>query len=242
MRLYVGTSGWVYDDWRGLFYPQGLPRSRWFEFYNRHFATVELNNTFYRLPSEKAVATWRARSSEGFLYAVKASRTITHIKKLRNAETHVANLLQRVQLLDERLGPLLYQLPPAMSRDDAVLESFLQLLPAHLEHVLEFRNGSWFDDAVFALLGKHGVGLCINDMPGFTSPLAVTADFAYLRFHGSDSMYGSCYSRSEIDKWAERIAQLGQGLRSVYVYFNNDARAFAVRNARDLMGTLDRLG
>jgi uncharacterized protein YecE (DUF72 family) len=242
MRLYVGTSGWVYDDWRGLFYPQGLPRSRWFEFYNRHFATVELNNTFYRLPSEKAVATWRARSSEGFLYAVKASRTITHIRKLRNAEEHVAGFLRRVQLLGNKLGPMLYQLPPAMSRNDAVLESFLELLPTHLQHVFEFRNESWFDEAVFDVLRKHGVGFCIYDMPGFTSPLVVTADFAYLRFHGSDSMYGSCYSRSEIDKWAKRIAQLGQGLRSVYVYFNNDARAFAVRNAGQLVETLDGLG
>ncbi len=241
MRLYLGTSGWVYDDWRGLFYPQDLPRSRWFEFYNRHFATVELNNTFYRMPSEKAVARWCATSSEGFVYAVKANRTITHIKKLRNAEEHVASFLERVQILGKKLGPVLYQLPPGVSRNDALLESFLKLLPTHLQHVLEFRNESWFDEAVFGLLRNHGVGFCIYDMPGFTTPLAVTADFAYLRFHGSRHMYASSYSHPEIDQWATRIADLGKGLKSVYVYYNNDARAFAVYNAKELLGSFGRL-
>jgi len=241
MRVYVGTSGWVYDDWHGLFYPRDLPRSRWFEFYNRHFDTVELNNTFYRLPTEKAVATWCQRSSPDFIYAVKASRAITHIKKLRNAGEYVAGFIQTVQPLGQKLGPLLYQLPPGMSRNDAVLEPFLELLPADLHHVVEFRHESWFDEAVFSLLGKHRVGFCIYDMPGFTTPLAVTADFAYLRFHGSEQMYGSCYSGSEIDDWARKIAELGRGLTSVYAYFNNDVGGFAVRNATELIGKLQTL-
>jgi len=195
---------------------------------------VELNNTFYRIPSEKAAATWRATSSDGFVYAVKANRTITHIRKLRNAEQHVASFLQRVQILGNRLGPVLYQLPPAMSRNDALLESFLKLLPNHLQHVFEFRNESW----LFDLLRNHRVGFCIYDMPGFTSPLVVTADFAYLRFHGSRHMYASRYSHREIDQWATRIAEIGQGLTSVYVYYNNDVRAFAVCNAKELLGRL----
>lgn len=241
MRLYIGTSGWAYDDWRGRFYPRELPRSRWFEFYNRHFITVELNNTFYQLPSERAVAAWRAKSSDDFLYAVKTNRFITHIKKLRNVEEQIATFLQRVQLLGEKLGPLLYQLPPGMPRNDVVLESFLELLPPRLRHVFEFRNESWFDDAVFAVLRRHEAGLCIYDMPGFTTPLVVTADFAYVRFHGSRDLYGSRYSQSEINDWAKRIAQFGQGLTSVYIYFNNDTRAFAVRNAEEMITTLGRL-
>lgn len=241
MRLYVGTSGWVYDDWRGLFYPQELSKAKWLEFYNRHFITVELNNSFYRLPSEKALATWRAKSSDDFIYAIKANRFVTHVKKLRNVEEPLATFLQRVQLLGEKLGPLLYQLPPGMARNDVVLESFLELLPSHLQHVFEFRNESWFEDAVFALLRRHGVGFCIYDMPGFTTPLVVTADFAYLRFHGSHYLYGSRYSRAEINEWAKRIAEFGEGLASVYVYFNNDARAFAVQNAKDMRATLGRV-
>jgi uncharacterized protein YecE (DUF72 family) len=241
MKFHIGTSGWVYDDWQGIFYPKGLSRAKWFEFYNRNFTTVELNNSFYHLPSEKAFATWRAKSSKDFTYAVKATRFITHLKKLRNTEESLATFLERVQILGEKLGPLLYQLPPSMRRNEAVLESFVELLPNQLHHVIEFRNESWFDEAVFDLLRRNNIGFCIYDMPGFTTPLVVSADFAYLRFHGREQLYGSCYSKAEIAEWARKIAQLGQGLTSVYVYFNNDVEGFAVKNAKDLTEIVRKL-
>ena len=153
----------------------------------------------------------------------------------------MATFLERVQILGEKLGPLLYQLPPSMHRNEAVLKSFLELLPNHLHHVFEFRNQSWFDEAVFDLLRRNNIGFCIYDMPGFTTPLVVSADFAYLRFHGGEHLYGSCYSRAEIAEWARRIAQLGQGLTSVYVYFNNDVGGFAVKNAKELTEMLRKL-
>jgi uncharacterized protein YecE (DUF72 family) len=137
-------------------------------------------------------------------------------------------------ILGGKLGPLLYQLPPNMPRNDRVLEAFLQLLPPGLCHVFEFRHESWFDEEVFALLKEHNISFCVYDMPEFTTPIVATADFAYIRFHGSGELYGSCYSDAELEEWAKRIAELGQGLTSVYIYFNNDAEAFAVKNAKTL--------
>jgi uncharacterized protein YecE (DUF72 family) len=239
MKLYIGTSGWVYNHWRGLFYPQGLAQAKWLEFYSQHFATVELNNSFYHLPSEKAFEAWRNRTPPGFVYTVKVSRLITHLKKLRNVETALETFLSRARLLHEKLGPLLYQLPPNMPRNEALLQAFLELLPRGLYHAFEFRNESWFDEEVFTLLRKYGIGFCIYDMPGFVTPIAATADFAYIRFHGSAGMYESCYSDSEIEAWANRIEKLGQRLTSVYVYFNNDSQAFAVRNAKMLARRLN---
>ena len=233
-RYYIGTSGWHYDWWRERFYPQGLAKAEWLEFYAEHFPTVELNNSFYRLPSEKAFINWRDCSPVGFTFAVKVSRFITHIKRLRNIEEPLENFLVRAQFLREKLGPLLYQLPPNMHRNDEVLEAFLHLLPRGFRHVFEFRHESWLDDRVFHILRQYNVGLCVFDMPGFTSPLVATADFAYIRFHGSASLYGSCYSDEELREWVGKIAHLGRGLKEVYIYFNNDSEAFAVRNAQAL--------
>lgn len=241
MKLYVGTSGWVYNHWRERFYTQGLAQARWLEFYNQHFATVELNNSFYRLPSEKAFTAWREHSSSGFVYAVKVSRLITHLKKLRNVEEALETFLSRARILEIKLGPLLYQLPPNMPRNDRVLEAFLDLLPRDLCHVFEFRHESWLDEDIFALLREHNTGFCIYDMPGFTTPVVSTSDFAYIRFHGSADMYGGCYTDTELEGWAERIGELGESLKAVYIYFNNDTQAFAIDNARTLQGKLTNI-
>ncbi len=230
-KYYVGCSGWHYDHWRGLYYPEGLPKSKWLQFYARQFTTVELNNSFYRLPSEKAVTTWRELAPDNFVFAVKVSRFITHIKRLRNLGSAVENFLSRARLLGKKLGPLLYQLPPNMKRNDEVLENFLSSLPQKYQYVFEFRHESWIDDAVFDILRRYNAGLCIFDMPGFTCPLVATSDFAYIRFHGSGSLYSSCYSDEELSHWTKRIARLGQDIKVVYIYFNNDAEAFAVKNA-----------
>ena len=208
-----------------------MTRAKWLEFYTGHFITVELNNSFYRLPSETAFTTWHNSSSTNFTFAVKVSRFITHIKRLKNCEEAVDNFVSRAKILGKKLGPLLYQLPPNMHRNDELLESFLSTLPQGIRHVFEFRHQSWLEDKVFEILHKHNIGFCIFDMPSLTSPVIATADFAYIRFHGSSGLYFSCYSDEELADWAKRLANLAVNLKAVYIYFNNDAEAFAVRNA-----------
>jgi uncharacterized protein YecE (DUF72 family) len=230
-KYYIGTSGWVYPHWREVFYPPKLAQSKWLEFYTGHFSTVELNNSFYRLPTEKAFSNWHDTSPEGFIYAVKVSRFITHIKRLKDVEEPIETFLGRARHLEEKLGPLLYQLPPNMRRNDERLDAFLSLLPKEQRHVVEFRHESWLYEEVFAILRGHNVGFCVFDMPGLACPLVATADFAYVRFHGSSGLYSSCYREEELERWARRITALAKDLEAVYIYFNNDAQGFAIRNA-----------
>jgi uncharacterized protein YecE (DUF72 family) len=217
-KYYIGTSGWVYPHWRGVFYPPKLPQSKWLEYYTGLFSTVELNN--------------------GFLYAVKVSRFITHIKRLKDVAKPIETFIERALYLNEKLGPLLYQLPPNMHRNDERLESFLSLLPKGLRHVIEFRHHSWFDEAVFDTLRRHGIGFCVFDMLDLPCPSLSTADFAYIRFHGSSGLYSSCYSDGELDEWASEISRLANDIDTVYIYFNNDAEGYAVSNAQTLAAKL----
>jgi uncharacterized protein YecE (DUF72 family) len=233
----IGTSGWHYQHWIEQFYPAGLPKSGWLGFYSQHFSTVELNNSFYRLPSEKAFTNWREVTTSDFVFSVKVSRFITHIKRLREPAQPLDTFLGRARLLDKKLGPLLYQLPPQMKCDAPRLEAFLKLLPGNMRHVFEFRHRSWMDDAIFDLLSQYGAGFCIYDMPEFTTPLVTTADFAYIRFHGSQELYGGCYSDEELAEWARKIA--GLKVATAYVYFNNDIGGFAIRNAFTLRRFLE---
>jgi uncharacterized protein YecE (DUF72 family) len=236
---YIGTSGWHYEDWKDIFYPVDLPKSKWLEFYAGRFLTVELNNSFYHLPSEKAFINWREASPEGFIFAVKVSRFITHVKRLKDAEEPLQNFLERADLLVDKLGPLLYQLPPNMKRNDERLESFLSILPGQYRHVFEFRHESWFDDAVLKVLMRYNAGFCVFDMPDLTSPVMATADFAYVRFHGSAGLYSSSYSDKELADWSKKITELGEKLKAVYVYFNNDVYCYAITNARTLTSFLE---
>ncbi len=225
----IGTSGWHYPHWQGVFYPATLRRSEWLDFYCGWFSTVEVNNSFYRLPAEKTFGGWRDTSPEGFVFAVKVSRFITHFRRLKDSAAPMANFLGRSRLLGDKLGPLLYQLPPQLARDDGRLEEFLRILPGDVRHAFEFRHRSWLCDDVFALLARHGAGLCIYDTPDFTAPLVTTADFAYLRFHGGRKMSGGNYTAEELAGWARRIADFN--VATVFAYFNNDAGGFAVENA-----------
>jgi uncharacterized protein YecE (DUF72 family) len=237
-KYYIGCSGWHYEHWRGLHYPKELPKPKWLSFYARQFDTVELNNSFYRLPSEKAFNTWQESTPDDFVFAVKVSRFITHVKRLKSLGSAVENFLSRADLLKEKLGPLLYQLPPSMGRNDEVLKNFLSTLPSKYQHVIEFRHESWIDEAVFDILRRHNVGLCVFDMPGFGCPLVATSHFAYVRLHGSEGLYSSSYSDEELAQWAQRIARLSHDVRVSYIYFNNDAEAFAIENAMTLRSLL----
>ena len=235
---YIGTSGWHYEHWRDRFYPEKLSKDKWLEFYAARFATVELNNSFYRLPSESAFTTWHNSSPADFTFAVKVSRFITHIKRLKDTGEAVEKFVARAKILKEKLGPLLYQLPPNLHRNDELLESFLSALPREMKHVVEFRHQSWLEEKVFKILHKYDIGFCVFDMPSLSCPLAATADFAYIRFHGSSGLYFSCYSDEELADWAKKLADLAANLKAVYIYFNNDAEAFAVRNAMTLRNYL----
>lgn len=232
--LRVGTSGWVYRHWRGDFYPPKLPQSRWFEHYAARFDTVEVNNTFYRLPSEEAFDAWAADAPPGFVYALKASRYLTHMKKLRDPEEPLARFFARARRLGPSLGPVLYQLPPRWPVDLARLRTFLRALPRGAAHVMEFRDASWFHEGVREVLAERGVGFCVHDLPGLPCPRWVTGDTIYLRFHGpGEERYAGRYGRRALRAQADWIAEHGVG-RAVWAYFNNDIGGGAVRDAADL--------
>jgi uncharacterized protein YecE (DUF72 family) len=240
-RFYVGTSGWHYKHWRGDFYPAGMATSRWLEHYTRCFDTVELNASFYREPRDAAWDLWRESTPDGFCFAVKASRFLTHIRQLREPEESLERVVKGAGRLRDKLGPLLYQLPPSFQRDQERLDrlaEFLERLPEGYRHVIEFRHKSWLMEEVFELLAAHGVGFCVFDMPRMECPLRATAPFAYVRFHGATRRYGGNYSDAELAAWAERLQKLGDGLEAVYVYFNNDIGGHAPRNARTLRDLL----
>ena len=228
----IGCSGWNYAHWRERFYPRGCPPSRWLRFYAQYFDTVEVNSTFYRLPTKKAVAGWVEQSPEGFLLTIKASSYLTHIKRLTDLDQGLARFYERLEPLlgSPKLGPVLWQLPESFRRDDDRLAGALARLPAG-RHCFEFRHASWFQPEVYALLREHAVALVIGDHPvrPFQSH-ELTTDWTFIRFHyGSRGRNGN-YSQRELEAWAERIAAWRDGA-DVYAYFNNDWNAYAIKNA-----------
>ena len=238
--VHIGCSGWNYADWRERVYPRGLPPRRWLERYAELFDTVEVNSTFYRLASRDAVATWAEQTPDDFVLALKASRYLTHFKRLTDMEQGVRRFYERIDPLvgTPKLGPIVWQLPESFHRDDERLASALQRLPPG-RHAFEFRHASWFEPNVYALLREHGVALVIGDHPArpFQSH-ELTADWTFIRFHqGARGRRGN-YAESELRTWQRRISQWRRRAE-VYAYFNNDWEAFAVRNARRLKSMLD---
>jgi len=236
--FHIGTSGWHYDHWRGPFYPENLKPGDYLGFYRQQFHTVEINNSFYRLPSEKALTDWRKAVPPGFIFAVKGSRYITHMKKLTDPEQSLAPLLERIQLLGDRLGPILFQLPPRWQFNEERLASFLAALPRNYRYALEFRDPSWLNDKACRLLREHGAALCIYEFAGRISPREVTADFVYIRLHGPGGAYQGRYDRETLAEWARTISTwAGRGL-PVFCYFDNDEAGFAAQNALELQEML----
>lgn len=238
-KVYIGTSGWVYQHWRGIFYPMELHGTKWLAFYADHFQTVELNASFYRLPTENAFRAWATNAPGGFVFAVKASRFVTHVKKLKDVAGAIENLLARARLLGPKLGPILYQLPPGWNCNLERLTDFLAILPTDLRHAFEFRNSTWLTEPVYEALEQHGAALCIISLPEYPVVLRITAPFVYIRLHGAQALYGSRYSDRELAWWAEQIAASRDEGRDVYVYFNNDAFGYAVENAFTLRRMLE---
>jgi uncharacterized protein YecE (DUF72 family) len=237
--VWIGCSGWNYADWRERVYPRGLPPRRWLAHYATLFDTVEVNSTFYRLPSRDAVANWAAETPPGFLFAIKASRYMTHVKRLTDLGERVGRFYERIEPLIEagRLGPVLWQLPGNFRCDLERLGAALAQLPAG-RHCFEFRHPSWFNDDVYGMLRRHGVALVIGDTP--ERPFQaheITADWTFLRFHqGARGRHGN-YSATELEEWARRISAWRRRVE-VLAYFNNDRNAFAVRNALALKRAL----
>jgi uncharacterized protein YecE (DUF72 family) len=232
----VGTSGWIYRHWaNGVFYPAGLPQSRWFAHYASVFDTVEINNSFYRLPSEAACDHWREQAPDGFAYAVKANRYLTHVRRLGDCAEPLERFLERARRLGPALGPILYQLPPRWKANVERLEEFATLLDRHadLQHVFEFRDPRWLVEPVRDILVRHGLSFCIYHLPDVPCPPWVTGPVVYIRFHGSGVRYGGRYPAAELATWAALIRDLAAS-RPAYIYFNNDADGHAVRNALEL--------
>lgn len=230
-RLRIGTSGYQYNHWQGIFYPPEIRQKDWFAYYTRHFDTVEINNTFYRLPSAQAFDAWREQAPADFCYVLKFSRYGTHVKRLKDGRATVRRFLRVARRLKEFLGPILVQLPPNWRVNAARLEEFLKATPRSLRWAFEFRDPSWLCEEVFALLQRHNSALCIHDMIS-DHPRRLTADWVYLRFHGRH--YSGSYTDDALQteaRWIEQ--QLGNG-KDVFAYFNNDIGGHAVRDAIDL--------
>ena len=234
----IGCSGWNYRHWRaGVFYPDGLPAGRWLEHYASRFGTVELNTTFYRLPTQRSAQRWVDETPDEFIFAVKVSRFATHVRRLRTATRDLETLIDHLTPLVEagKLGPLLWQLPPTLRRDDKLLEHALDELPPTLRHAFEFRHESWFAPEVLEILEAHGAALVIADRPEIRAfqTHELTADFVFVRFHhGSRGRRGN-YSSSELDDWAALIRRWSDE-HDVYAYFNNDWEGFAPADAAAL--------
>jgi uncharacterized protein YecE (DUF72 family) len=229
--LWIGTSGYVYRHWRkGLFYPEGLKQREELAFYAARFPTVELNNPFYRLPTPEMFVRWRETTPDGFRFAVKASRYITHIKRLHDVAGEVALFMERAFLLGPKLGPVLFQLPPNQQIDLGRLESFLKLLDRGQQSVVEFRHPSWHTEAVYRLLAQHQVALCIPVGGGLEPGRITTAPFTYIRMHRGAEPAGG-FRREQLRLWSQQIRGLLAGGKEVYVYFNNDWEGFAIRDA-----------
>jgi uncharacterized protein YecE (DUF72 family) len=231
----IGCSGWHYKHWIGRYYPEDMKPAGMLEWYLRDFDTVELNNTFYQLPKEESFDVWRESTPRDFVFAVKGSRFLTHMIKLKEPERGLVNFMPRAERLGSKLGPVLWQLPPRWNLNLERLEDFLQQLPPEHRYTFELRNETWMTDATLELLKKYNAAFCIYELAGYHSPIEITADWTYIRLHGPTSFkYQGSYSNRQMEEWAERIESWKKKMKAIYVYFDNDDSAYAVNNALTL--------
>lgn len=239
-RILVGTSGWSYASWRGPFFPREVVGKHHLQFYASQFDTAELNGVFYRTPTTEAVKGWREGTPAGFVFAWKASKFITHWKRLTNkSRNSIALLESRLRLLGPKAGPVLFQLPPQFALNYERLENFLDLLSPKRRYAFEFRHASWYAPKVLRLLRRHDISLCISDHHDAPAPWKATASFVYVRGHGPGGAYKGSYSDRALREWARRIMAWKRGKRDVYVYFDNDQKSAAPFDARRLMTILE---
>ena len=233
--IHVGTSGYSYAHWRRIFYPEGLPTSRWLAFYGSVFRTVELNATFYRLPTVQSVERWREEVPRGFVFAAKGSRYLTHMKRLKDPAQGLGRYFERVDHLRPKLGPILWQLPPQMDTADLDrLNRFLAVLPKDLRHAVEFRSAAWYTRGVCDLLDRHGAAFCEHDLVA-KKPPRTTGGFRYVRYHGTAGKYGGLYGKRAL---APMVRSLTRSHEDAFVYFNNDLQGHALVDALDFLELL----
>ena len=229
--IHIGTSGWHYPHWQGSFYPQELAKKDWLAYYAQHFHTVEINNSFYKLPAPETLQQWRDIVPDDFVFSLKASQYITHKKKLKDAQATVSNLLERVNELGEQLDVILFQLPPRWHCNPQRLRDCLAALDPEYRYAFEFRDRTWHNSQVYDILAEHGVAFCIYDLGGYLSPKEVTADFVYLRLHGPQGDYQGQYDSQTLARWAEAFSTWTKEGRDVYCYFDNDEHGYAAQDA-----------
>ncbi|MFP5438992.1 MAG: DUF72 domain-containing protein [Bacteroidia bacterium] len=239
-KLYIGTSGWQYKHWRGTFYPGNIKVKDHFEYYMKHFDTVEINASFYRIPTKETFVKWRDKLDECFVYVVKANRYITHFNKLQDIGVSLDTFLTNAAELQDKLGPILFQLPPGWEVDTQRLENFLKILPKDMRYVFEFRNTTWYNDEVDMLLKQYNCAFCIYQLGGHISPVKVTANFVYLRLHGPKGKYKGSYSDEMLTEWATHCREWLSDNKDVYVYFDNDEKGYAAFNALKLKELLEK--
>ncbi len=236
--IHVGTSGWHYKHWKGNFYPQDIAAVRMLPYYAQHFGTVEINNSFYRLPTSTAVENWRQQTPKDFLFAVKASRYITHMKKLLDPETTTSKLFKMAEGFGDKLGPILFQFPSAWQVNEDRLIYFLSALPPNHRYAFELRHPSWQDARIYRTLERFKAALCIFDIGGYQSPIEATADFVYVRLHGPGKAYQGKYTNDSLRMWTRWIENWTKQSRDVFVYFDNDQAGFAAQNALELQNLI----
>jgi len=240
-QILVGTSGWSYDYWKGPFYPKALPADKALDFYAQHFRSVEINSCFYRLPKKQTLQHWYACTPDDFLFTAKASRYITHMKKLRDPLETVPVFLERIRMLDDKLGPVLFQLPPRWRFNASRLDTFLESLSNEFRYAFEFRDQSWLNRDTTELLSRHNAAFCIYELEGFQTPEIITADFIYVRLHGPDGAYQGSYSHKALSARAETFMEWARQGKKVYCYFDNDQLGYAAQNAGQLRKILSQL-
>ncbi|WP_058557013.1 DUF72 domain-containing protein [Thiohalocapsa sp. ML1] len=239
-HAHIGTSGWYYDAWEGPFYPPDLPPTKRLDYYGARLDSAEIDSSFYHLPSVETLERWCARVPSDFVFAAKASRYITHMKKLNDPAESLDRLVTRMDILGERLGPILFQLPPGWHRNTERLAAFLDRLDDRHRWAFELRDPSWIDDTTLALLRRHNAAFCIYELDGWRSPAHITSDFVYIRLHGPGAAYQGSYDSAALGHWARAIrAWCAKGL-DVYCYFDNDEAGYAVQNALALRERLAR--
>lgn len=237
--IHIGTSGWSYKHWREIFYPHNLNAKNYLQYYCEHFKTVEINNSFYHLLKEEIVQNWVKTVPSNFIFAVKANRYITHVKRLKEPEKRITNFIESIKSFEEKLGPILFQLPPKFGFNSERLESFIKILPQNYKYVFEFRDKSWFNPKTYDILRKNNIAFCIYSLGDYQSPKEITSDFAYIRFHGPGGLGSNKYNDEKLNEFCDEIMNFKRQGKDVFCYFNNDEAGYAVENAFELKEKLN---
>lgn len=233
-KIFVGTSGWHYKHWIGTFYPEDMKSPQFTAYYVDHFSTVEINNSFYKLPSKETFESWASAVPKDFIFSVKANRFMTHMKKLKDPKTTFNNLIENAAGLKEKLGPILFQLPPRWKYNEQRFRAFLEVLPVEYRYTVEFRDPSWYTDSVYQLLRENNIAFCIYELEHHQSPAVTTAEFVYIRLHGPGNKYEGSYNDATLTQWSKSIKAWQSEGKNVFIYFDNDQNGYAAVNAKKL--------